>query len=228
MTSQAKRERRTSPPSYSRSVWTVFFISEQPRQTSAHLLSCLIILSIRITSLSFLHKANSLTHSLLATLQYCTMKLIDTTTTLPLQLRRNHHRVLQQQQFVDLPAASTTICPDFHRCYNGAPCVEHETNEGSYYCNCLAIVDQNDIYAGLSCEHVATSYCNDNGVVDPISFCTNDGSCQRMVNYDDHTQQDHYHGGCDCLDGYKGDVSSIFEGKKKSACWISAVIATTF
>ena len=104
---------------------------------------------------------------------------------------------------------STSTCLDEHVCHNGALCVENPHQEGSYFCDCDA-TEGNAAYAGLSCEHEATVYCNEEGEVSFTSFCTNLGKCNKFVEVDGP------HQGCDCGDKYMGDVSIfgvMFSGK---------------
>ena len=114
---------------------------------------------------------------------------------------RLSHRQLDQV----LTLQQVTICPDFHRCYYGSTCVEHPSNQGGYSCDCGAI--PNGIYAGLGCEHEATVYCNVGHDVDPVHYCTNQGTCVRIVDHDSPTLEQF--AGCHCPDEYKGDVSLI-------------------
>ena len=108
-----------------------------------------------------------------------------------------------------MSTSGTTIqtCPDGHRCENGSMCTENPYDEGGYYCDC----DQGNIdtvYAGLYCEHQATSYCTFNQEVSTISFCTNNGQCKVQVS------SDAGHLGCDCPTGYEGDHCQFVEGAK--------------
>lgn len=116
------------------------------------------------------------------------------------------------------------VCPDFHVCRNGAKCVESLTEEGNYYCDC----DQSDpehAYAGLSCEHESTVYCNQYNRKSYTSFCTNMGTCKTLVGVNDK------HVGCNCVDPYTGDFCEFLQGQKvpknKSALTVSANIART-
>jgi hypothetical protein len=108
-----------------------------------------------------------------------------------------------------MSTSDTTIqtCEDGHRCENGSMCTENPYDEGGFYCDC----DQGNIdavYAGLYCEHQATSYCTFNQEVSMISFCTNDGQCKVEVSADSG------HLGCDCPSGYEGDHCQFVEGAK--------------
>jgi EGF-like domain len=100
-----------------------------------------------------------------------------------------------------MPEGVETTCPDQHVCHNGAMCVKDEEKEGRFKCDCDASTDPNSVYAGLSCEHVATEYCNFEDRLSQTSFCTNGGTC--VQNVDTHEGQ---HLGCICTDAYTGDV----------------------
>mmetsp|Transcript_26136 Transcript_26136/g.43578 ORF Transcript_26136/g.43578 Transcript_26136/m.43578 type:complete len:248 (-) Transcript_26136:143-886(-) len=96
------------------------------------------------------------------------------------------------------------ICKDGHRCENGSICTEKPNDEGGYYCDCD--VTDNSVYAGLYCQHKATSYCTFAQEVSRISFCTNDGVCNLEVS------PDAAHLGCDCQAGYEGDHCQFVDG----------------
>ena len=97
-------------------------------------------------------------------------------------------------------------CPDGHMCENGSVCVENELDEGNYYCDCDLSI--NEKYAGLRCEHRATSYClHSPEERTSESFCTNHGSCIQLVS---HSNDPHY--GCECPVGYVGDFCQFIEG----------------
>jgi hypothetical protein len=93
---------------------------------------------------------------------------------------------------------ATTQCPDSHTCKNGSLCVEDQLNEGSFYCDCD--VEPLFAFAGLSCEHEGTVFCNMEGIVSKTSFCTNGGSCRELVG------ESGRHKGCVCDSGYDGEV----------------------
>lgn len=110
-------------------------------------------------------------------------------------------------------AAATTECNDGTVCENFAPCVPHPTNEGRYVCDCFkarAGDDRAVNYAGVYCEHQATSYCQAGGGVSAHAFCTNGGECERTVG---RTEQ---HAGCKCPGGYAGDFCQFVEGGQPS------------
>lgn len=69
----------------------------------------------------------------------------------------------------------------------------------SQFCGCSDIASSTNVYAGLSCEHEATVFCNPTNDVSHISYCVNDGTC--VKNEDSNGM--HY--GCDCGDKYTGD-----------------------
>lgn len=97
-------------------------------------------------------------------------------------------------------------CLDGHMCDNGSVCVENALDEGQYSCDCDSI--GNDKYAGLRCEHRATSYClhSPEGRISE-SFCTNNGKCIQLV-----SRGDDPHYGCECPAGYVGDFCQFIEG----------------
>lgn len=92
-------------------------------------------------------------------------------------------------------------CPDQHVCRNGAMCIKDPEKEGRYKCDCDAAADPDSVYAGLSCEHIATEYCNWEGRISQKSFCTNGGTCIQNVEAIEGK-----HLGCICTDKYTGDV----------------------
>jgi hypothetical protein len=94
---------------------------------------------------------------------------------------------------------ATTVCEDDHKCKNGSLCVEDQVNESSFYCDCD--VGENTVFAGLSCEHEGTVFCNMEGLVSRTSFCTNGGTCRVDGDVDGR------HKGCVCESGYNGSVS---------------------
>lgn len=100
------------------------------------------------------------------------------------------------------------ICDDGHRCENGSMCVQSETDEGNFYCDCDSASDLNSVYAGLYCEHEATTFCTSEDGKDKssVAFCTNGSSCLAITNTKEA------HAGCDCLPGYTGDHCQYIEG----------------
>mmetsp|Transcript_2551 Transcript_2551/g.4369 ORF Transcript_2551/g.4369 Transcript_2551/m.4369 type:complete len:229 (-) Transcript_2551:146-832(-) len=98
-------------------------------------------------------------------------------------------------------------CPDGHRCQNDSVCTENPYDEGAYYCDCdEAFLDH--AYAGLYCEHKATTYCTLNKEISSISFCTNEGTCKA------ETSNEQAHLGCDCPAEYEGDHCQFVSGSK--------------
>ena len=95
---------------------------------------------------------------------------------------------------------SVETCNDHHVCRNGSRCTPHPNYAGSYTCDCDTITEDNAVYAGLSCEHMASAFCNPDNAPNTDSFCTNGGVCVKDI--DDMG----VHYGCQCPDGYKGDV----------------------
>lgn len=98
-----------------------------------------------------------------------------------------------------------TTCSDGHKCFNGSLCTQNPYDEGSYYCDCQESFLDNAV-AGLSCEHVATSYCTYNQEVSMTSFCTNHGTCKAMVSSGEA------HLGCDCPPQYEGAHCQFVKG----------------
>jgi hypothetical protein len=127
-------------------------------------------------------------------------------------------------------------------CYHGSKCrstntgintnnIDEENGEGGgYYCDCLQL---NNIsggptamkYAGLMCQHEATSLCaaavvgsstttsvSSPGYYQPSGdqFCTNHGKCVKLVtSYDSHP-------GCVCMFGWGGDHCEVWHGEGSS------------
>mmetsp|Transcript_6371 Transcript_6371/g.10642 ORF Transcript_6371/g.10642 Transcript_6371/m.10642 type:complete len:248 (-) Transcript_6371:806-1549(-) len=97
----------------------------------------------------------------------------------------------------------TTICADGHRCDNHSECVENPNDESQYFCDCDASAALwDEAFAGLSCEHRATTYCKH----DPF-FCTNGGDCQRR-----HAADGTKYTECGCADGYEGSHCQFVAG----------------
>mmetsp|Transcript_28019 Transcript_28019/g.39388 ORF Transcript_28019/g.39388 Transcript_28019/m.39388 type:complete len:310 (-) Transcript_28019:207-1136(-) len=89
------------------------------------------------------------------------------------------------------------LCNDGHRCMHGSVCVESDVDEGAFDCDCTQ-TNLLDAFEGLSCEHKATVYCNDENAVSRTSFCTNGGTCKENVT------PESAHIDCICTDNYKG------------------------
>ena len=96
-------------------------------------------------------------------------------------------------------------CPDGHKCENNSICTENPYDEGAFYCDCDAAF-YNQAYAGLYCEHSATSYCTFNEEVSEVSFCTNGGECKVQVSAESA------HLGCDCPPAFEGDHCQFIKG----------------
>ena len=102
------------------------------------------------------------------------------------------------------------ICPDGHRCLNGATCIKDpEENTSSYVCDCSTYNgDTSDLYAGRYCEFGASMICyEDSQIMDvpanyQLSFCTNGGVCNEKLDVDSIGRE---HAGCTCKDGYEGE-----------------------
>mmetsp|Transcript_34803 Transcript_34803/g.41977 ORF Transcript_34803/g.41977 Transcript_34803/m.41977 type:complete len:243 (-) Transcript_34803:218-946(-) len=93
-------------------------------------------------------------------------------------------------------------CANGHVCYNYGRCISNGDN--GYRCDCGGAQKASGgrsytaTYAGPSCEHAATSYCEYGVTISAISFCTNGGECR------DQIVEGQKHPGCDCVDGYEG------------------------
>lgn len=115
-----------------------------------------------------------------------------------------------------LGAANLRIneCADGTICENSSPCVPHPAKEGSYMCDCYSARDENQNslvkFAGVYCEHKATSYCQSGDPYSEHAFCTNGGECKRLVTRTDE------HAGCKCPGGYEGDYCQFVEGGRPS------------
>ncbi|KAL3816001.1 hypothetical protein ACHAXA_010661 [Cyclostephanos tholiformis] len=108
-------------------------------------------------------------------------------------------------------------------CYHGSKCRTSSSSSSSssmqYYCDCESL-NRNSAstaqkYAGIMCQHASTSMCAASLVVSSSSggvssssttshspngqFCTNHGTCVRMVSGDE------LHPGCVCKDGWTGE-----------------------
>lgn len=77
-----------------------------------------------------------------------------------------------------------------HPCYNGARCVRHREmdsigGKATAYCDCsTADPTSGEAYAGHFCEHESTVFCTV-AVANHVpkhTFCTNGGSCKKIVN----------------------------------------------
>lgn len=62
------------------------------------------------------------------------------------------------------------------KCYNGAPCIQHEST-GEWACDCT-LADSLSTFAGQMCRDPITEYCTGRYMPDTaLSFCTNGGRC---------------------------------------------------
>lgn len=80
-------------------------------------------------------------------------------------------------------------------------------------CDCFeahGINNQDIKYAGVYCEHQATSYCQSGSDISAHAFCTNGGECKRTVLLTEE------HAGCKCPGGYEGAFCQFVEGSKPS------------
>ena len=97
------------------------------------------------------------------------------------------------------------------KCYHGSKCKRRYDDDmnfdtSDHYCDCQEMNDRTSStgskYAGLMCEHEATSLCAvrlvENYAPDG-QFCTNHGKCVKLVTGDDP------HPGCVCREGYAGE-----------------------
>lgn len=98
------------------------------------------------------------------------------------------------------------------RCYHGSTC--KRSSNDVHYCDCENINAQTSStgnkYAGLMCEHEATSMCAVSLVEEYApngQFCTNHGSCVKLVTGSDP------HPGCVCREGYTGDRCELKIGQ---------------
>jgi len=107
-----------------------------------------------------------------------------------------------------------TECNDGTICENAAPCMPHPTKEGTFMCDCNLALDGNKNslvkFAGVYCEHQATSYCQSGSEYSEHAFCTNGGRCEGMVSMREE------HAGCKCPTGYEGDFCQFVRGGRPS------------
>mmetsp|Transcript_13498 Transcript_13498/g.19906 ORF Transcript_13498/g.19906 Transcript_13498/m.19906 type:complete len:244 (-) Transcript_13498:95-826(-) len=116
---------------------------------------------------------------------------------------------------------SLQICDDGHRCRNGSMCTRNPNDEGSYYCDCDEGKDD-EAFAGIECEHTATSYCTFSGEVSHASFCTNGGQC--TVKTGDPVNG--LHVACDCQNGYEGDHCQFIKNSGQSRFYENTLART--
>jgi len=105
-------------------------------------------------------------------------------------------------------------CKDGTICENSAPCTPHPVKEGSYMCGCN-LAHSEIMFAGVYCEHQATSYCESGSDYSDHAFCTNGGTCKRSV------AASVEHAGCKCPSGYEGDYCQFVEGGRPSDWLVS-------
>eukprot|EP00578_Thalassiosira_sp_NH16_P028322 CAMPEP_0181101192 /NCGR_PEP_ID=MMETSP1071-20121207/13617_1 /TAXON_ID=35127 /ORGANISM="Thalassiosira sp., Strain NH16" /LENGTH=251 /DNA_ID=CAMNT_0023184015 /DNA_START=161 /DNA_END=916 /DNA_ORIENTATION=+ len=108
--------------------------------------------------------------------------------------------------------SKTTECNDGLICENSAPCIPHPTKESKYMCDCNLAEGSNDLvkFAGVYCEHQATSYCQKGSSTSEHAFCTNGGECKVMVGRREE------HAGCKCPTGYEGQFCQFVRGSRPS------------
>lgn len=109
-------------------------------------------------------------------------------------------------------------------CENESKCLIDNSDDG-VHCECNTNFNmQRGAHAGKYCEHKATFYCVLNpqtGIPMPNSksFCTNNGSCKKML------LTDTPHEGCRCHDGFEGDFCEYSRKKSRVAGIVMACIA---
>mmetsp|Transcript_9372 Transcript_9372/g.21823 ORF Transcript_9372/g.21823 Transcript_9372/m.21823 type:complete len:223 (-) Transcript_9372:390-1058(-) len=112
-------------------------------------------------------------------------------------------------------------CDDGTICENNSQCIPHPIKEGKYICDCLAVNNvvkakggsgvAPEQFAGIYCEHRATSYCtNKANRASAHAFCTNGGECKLSVGKKEK------HAGCKCPSGYEGEFCQFIEGSVPS------------
>lgn len=112
------------------------------------------------------------------------------------------------------------VCRDGHVCEHGSTCVESLFYEHKYVCDCTTATttaaddgkNTVSVYAGLSCQHEATTFCTTDGpsVVNPHAFCVNEGTCRSKVSNNDNDVV--VHPGCTCPIGYTGEHCQYITG----------------
>ncbi|CAB9523797.1 Notch ligand involved in the mediation of Notch signaling (By similarity) [Seminavis robusta] len=121
------------------------------------------------------------------------------------------------------PEGYTNICADGHACDNDATCVESLLEEHKYVCDCHeAYLQTGRVYAGLSCQHVATQYCTSTGEISETLFCVNDGVCRNKVGVSAQ------HPGCECPPEYSGDHCQYIAGGSEPDALSYFLDGTTF
>jgi len=103
-----------------------------------------------------------------------------------------------------------TECGDGTVCENNSKCLAHPIREGKFICDCSSANKQAVQYAGVYCEHPATSYCVRDTKKNSRAFCTNSGECKVYVSKKEK------HAGCKCPAGYAGEYCQFVEGSVPS------------
>lgn len=129
--------------------------------------------------------------------------------------KRTTHATDHQIQYSTTMSSSKTRneCSDGTICENSAPCVPHPTKESKYMCDCAAARGpaEDMKFAGVYCEHAASSYCQRNSEsYSDHAFCTNGGECREYVGRKEE------HAGCKCPPGYEGHYCQFVEGSMPS------------
>ena len=109
-------------------------------------------------------------------------------------------------------------CPDGHRCLNGSKCMQDSSTTSSYVCDCSSMPNySSDPHAGRYCEFGVTMICHEDSMILDVptnfelSFCTNGGVCNEILAVDEVGRE---HAGCDCLEGYEGEMCEYPTGTK--------------
>jgi len=103
-------------------------------------------------------------------------------------------------------------CEDGERtCFNGSTCVRNNqrdpnTNKYKYHCDCTKAVGVSS-FAGIQCRQQATSYCVLGRTESEYAFCTNGGTCVRVV------ENGKSHPGCHCSDDFEGAHCQYLRGQ---------------
>ncbi|GAX20121.1 hypothetical protein FisN_17Lh073 [Fistulifera solaris] len=109
---------------------------------------------------------------------------------------------------IRLDICPDTVSPDGARsCLHGGKCQQNsETQE--WTCDCSSAKKGGKMYAGHQCEFAAQVSC-EIGKVDSVhAFCTNGGTCNRMVKPGEH------HPLCDCDENWEGRHCQYEKGSR--------------